>query len=353
MFNFGELYKIEIELTTQCQASCPMCSRNFHGAKINKNIKNVSWSIEEFKKIISFEVLNRVKIISFCGVYGDPLLCKDVLEICKYIKENSNVELRIHTNGSFRDANWWKTLADVLPQKHIVFFGIDGFKESHEKYRIGTNFDKIIKNAKAFIKNGGVASAQFINFEHNIDDFDKLKLFLSDLGFYNVFQLNSDRFRNNNFSVLDKNLKEIYKLTPITSDVLSIKDDNIPMILNENKNITITCRSSSQKELYIDANKHLYPCCETATIVYEIERLDEPNFNSILPTLKNQILQIHKEYNNMTCIDLIKTSIEEILSDSKYLQTWQKYWNLKKSFVCSAVCGQINDKKFINRDSQF
>lgn len=353
MFNLDELYKIEIELTTQCQASCPMCSRNFHGLVSNSNIKNVSWSFEDFKKIITPEILAKIQVLSFCGAYGDPLICRDILEICLYIKENSNAEVRINTNGSLHNINWWKSLASVLPKKHIVIFGIDGFKENHEKHRIGTNFDKIIQNAKSFVDNGGYAVAQFINFEHNVNDFDNLKIFLINNGFKNVFRINSDRFRNENFSVLDKNKNEIYKLKSIDSNTITFKDVDIPTIISNNKDIVINCRSINQKEIYIDAYKHLYPCCETAAIRYEIDRLDEPNFNNILPTLKNQITQIYKEYNSLDYIDLKTTSIKKVMDDPNYLSTWQKYWNLKKSLVCSVVCGQIKNKKYIDKNSQF
>jgi len=352
VFKFDQLHKIEIELTTRCQASCPMCSRNFHGLLPNNNIKNIDWTFEDFIKIISTEVLEHVKIISFCGAYGDPLLCKDIIKICQYIKDNSNAEVRINTNGSFHNKSWWKQLAQSLPT-HMVVFGIDGFKKNHELHRIGTDFDKIIKNAKSFIQAGGTAAGQFINFDYNKDDYDKLKIFLLESGFETVFKLNSNRFRNNSFPVIDKNNQEIYKLTPTNNNVVSFSDQDIQSIINKKNNMNINCRSMHQKEIYIDARKHLYPCCDTATIKYEIERINEPNFNTILPLLKNQIRQIHKDYNNTAYIDLTKVSIKEVLNDQSYLDVWKKYWDLKKSLVCVAVCGNINNEKNIDKNSQF
>lgn len=354
MFNLEDIHKIEIELTTQCQASCPMCSRNFHGLISNSNIKNVSWNYEEFKKIMNLEVLNNVKLISFCGTYGDPLICRDIREICRYTKENSTAQLVIFTNGSLYTPNWWFDFAKDLPANHRVIFGIDGFKENHEKHRIGTNYDKIIENAKAFIEANGNAEAQFISFEHNKEDFNDLYNYLLSIGFSNVFKKYSYRFRHDSFSVLDKNYKEIDKLFPDKDgQVVNYKDAELPKILEKATNSKIVCRSMHMKEIYIDAYKHLYPCCETAGIRYEIERLDEPNFNNILPELKNQITEIHREYNNIGYIDLRKCSIKDILHDSKYREIWEKYWKLKKSFVCNVVCGKLQNKKFYDKDSQF
>lgn len=352
MFNLEEIHKIEIELTTRCQAACPMCSRNFHGLMPNINIKNIDWTLSQFKQIITIEVLKNVKIISLCGAYGDPLICKDLIAICSYIKEHSNAEIRINTNGSLHNTRWWTTLAKVLPT-HMVIFGIDGFKENHEKHRIGTDFDKIIANATAFISAGGNAAAQFINFEYNKDDFTELKTFLLDIGLDTVFKVNSDRFRNSKFPVVDKNKNILYQLTPSGEQVVSFTDNDIPAIISNKNNIEINCRSIEKKELYIDAHKHLYPCCDTAAIRYEIERYNEPNFNLLLPTLKNQIKQIHQEYNSLDYIDLTKVSIKQVLADPNYIKTWQEYWDLKKSFVCIAVCGKLHGNRSIDRDSQF
>jgi len=352
MFNLEELHKIEIELTTQCQAACPMCSRNFHGLAKNLNVKKASWTFEEFKNIITVEILKNVKVINFCGAYGDPVICKDIFRICEYIKKHSNAQVKIDTNGSVHNVKWWKKLAKVLPN-HEVIFGIDGFKENHEKHRIGTNFDKIIENAKAFIEENGTAGARFINFEHNKDDYKDLEKFLLDLGFSFVFKINSDRFRNKSFKVVNKNQKELYKLTPDnTSSVISFNDVDLPNMINKSNQSIINCRSTTNKEIYIDAYKHLYPCCETAAMRYETERLDEPNFNTVLPVLKQQMSQIHKDYNNIEYIDLTKTPIKQILHDEKYIKTWQKYWDLKQSYICNIVCGKIKNKKFIDRGSQ-
>lgn len=352
MFNFDNLYKIEIELTTRCQAHCPMCSRNFHGLSPNKNVKKLEWTLTDFKKIINQEVLDTIKLLSFCGSYGDPLICKDLLDIISYVKENSNVEIRINTNGSFHTPDWWKQLASILP-KHVVVFGIDGFKYTHEKYRIGTDFDKIIENATAFIQAGGNAAGQFINFKHNEHEYEDLKLFLTNLGFNSVFKINPDRFRKDIFPVLDKNKNKLYDLEPTNNHVISFKDADITNIVANQNNLVVDCRSIKQREIYIDAYKHLYPCCETAVIRYEIERLDEYNFNSILPLLKSQITKIHNEYNNLDYIDLTKTTIKTVINDSNYLSVWQQYWKLKQSFVCSAVCGSFNNQRLLDRESQF
>ena len=39
MFKFNELKTVHLEISTRCQASCPMCPRNYHGGLENPNLK--------------------------------------------------------------------------------------------------------------------------------------------------------------------------------------------------------------------------------------------------------------------------------------------------------------------------
>jgi len=153
MFSFEDLEDIHLEVTNNCQASCPMCIRNYHGGIKNPLLKLTDWSVEDFKQILSVEVLKQVKGFYFCGNFGDPIINNDLIEMIDYAANiNPNLNIRIHTNGSARTQSWWKKLAFALPKEHKVIFAIDGLADTHSLYRIGTSFEKIIENAKAFIK---------------------------------------------------------------------------------------------------------------------------------------------------------------------------------------------------------
>ena len=158
MFKFSELKDIHLEITNNCQASCPMCSRNRNGGLANPLIKLNNWSLEDFKTIMTPEVLNQVNGFFFCGNFGDPILNKQLIDMCRYSTEiNPNLNIRIHTNGSARTTTWWSSLAKALPKKHTVVFALDGLSDTHSIYRIGTSFENIIENARAFIAAGGIA----------------------------------------------------------------------------------------------------------------------------------------------------------------------------------------------------
>ena len=77
MFKFNELQSIHLEISTRCQASCPMCSRNYHGGLSNPLLKEADWNILDFKSIIG-PVIDQLTNINFCGNFGDPLLNVDL-----------------------------------------------------------------------------------------------------------------------------------------------------------------------------------------------------------------------------------------------------------------------------------
>jgi hypothetical protein len=114
--------------------------------------KDISWlqqeiSIELFQKVFSVNMLkNHVKRITMCGDVGDPIYCKDYLEICRYIKEtNPDIHIYTITNGSYKKKEWWQELGEILNEQDTVAFSIDGYDNaSNNLYRINSDWDSII-----------------------------------------------------------------------------------------------------------------------------------------------------------------------------------------------------------------
>jgi MoaA/NifB/PqqE/SkfB family radical SAM enzyme len=46
MFKFNELKTVHLEISTRCQASCPMCPRKYHGGVENPNLKLADWTYD-------------------------------------------------------------------------------------------------------------------------------------------------------------------------------------------------------------------------------------------------------------------------------------------------------------------
>jgi len=345
MFGFNNLKSIEVEITNRCQAKCPMCSRNYHSGIPNNLFKNVEWNLDDFKKILSEEVLMQIKHLNFCGGLGDPLMVKDFLDIISYVKKiNPMIKVDIHTNASLRTTTFWKNLPKRLPKNHTVYFGIDGFSDTHSLYRIGTNWNKIIDNAKTFIKAGGNAEAHFIQFKHNQHQYKDLEKFLLDIGFNSVDKIVTERFKTSSqFSVLGKDGSTLYNLESCIENVDIGSEAEFENLLQDvetlEKNMTNCCESLTNNSIYIDAYKCIFPCCYIATNRYQMPIIGEHALNKRLPRIKKEIAAVIKDLEKENLFSLDIVSIKSILNNPEYLKIWHRYWIKQKLLLCNLLCG--------------
>ena len=53
MIAIEDINWLHIELSSKCQAACPMCNRNSYGGMKNPKLVLADWTLEEFKTIIN------------------------------------------------------------------------------------------------------------------------------------------------------------------------------------------------------------------------------------------------------------------------------------------------------------
>lgn len=338
MFKFNELKQIHLEITNNCQASCPMCSRNHHGGVENPAIKVNNWTLDHFKQVINLEVLTQIDELYFCGNFGDPLLNKDLLEMCRYATDTKpEMHIRIHTNGSLKNKSWWSELAQVLPRNHTVVFAIDGLSDTHQLYRIGTDYYQILRNATAFIQAGGVAEWAFIRFKHNAHEVEYAKNIAKDLGFKSFVMKDSSRFMiETKFPVLDKDSNVTHYLEPANeSTIVFIKKSDIDNYKTMVEASTIECYALKNKEVYIDAYGNLFPCCWIASTPY--------NYTNPLSPISMVKQEMSVQHNALIAdlgnIDTATRSVKDIINSDEYQTVWHKYWNESKLITCARACG--------------
>jgi len=156
---------LHVELSSRCNAWCPVCPRNKGGFGLADNLVEQDLSTARLLEV--FEQLPNLNTVQLCGNLGDPIIATNFLEVVDACAQR-NFKIQIHTNGSLRNVSWWQQLGTVLrSHPHDVWFGIDGLGDTHEIYRQGTSYNKIIENATAFINAGGTATWQFIPYAHN------------------------------------------------------------------------------------------------------------------------------------------------------------------------------------------
>lgn len=354
MFKFQDLKQIHLEITTRCQASCPMCSRNYHGGLRNTNLKLADWTFDEFRTIFNNTLINQLSGVYFCGNFGDPIINKDLQMMCSYLKnKKENISINIHTNGGARSIDWWREFPQALPNNHIVVFGIDGLKDTHSLYRAGTEFNQVIKNAKTFIEAGGNAKWVFIKFKHNEHQVEEAKKLAKSIGFQEFDVKNSSRFlTEDKFTVLNSNGTVDYYLEPPKKNKITfVPKDLIKKIDQWVEDTEIDCSVLKSKEVYIDAHKILWPCCFLASVPYAHNNPDSEIFS-----LKNRVFSEYKilvnQFGGIEKLNLLNFNIKEIIESETWQTIWQEKWKSKQLLVCSKTCGKSKTVNFSKPNDQ-
>ena len=346
MFAFDQIRTIQVEITNRCQASCPMCP----------SLILTDWSLDQFKDTFTTEVLEQIFGISFCGDFGDPIINSNLIEMCRYAGEiNPEVRITISTNGSAQSTSWWTSLAEALPKYHTVIFALDGLEDTHSLYRIGTNYNTILKNAKTFIDAGGNAEWMFIRFKHNEHQVEEAKALSQELGFKKFNVKDSKRF-GKKFPVLNRQGEIDYYLEPKTnSDIKPVEF----LDLKDYKKWTndVSCFSFDSKELYIDANGYLMPCCLIGSFLYanydvELYRkygvIDETSITGIAREVQLEIFDIIRELGGLEALDSRVHSIKDIMST----ELWKTLMHTKRKEKSSSACKILCGGSFIKIDEQ-
>jgi len=353
MFKFNELKSVHVEITNRCQASCPMCPRNVHGGIENPLLSINEWTLDDFVKIFTADVLTQLEQINFCGNFGDPLMNADLIKMCEYIKATApNIKTEIHTNGSLRSTTWWKQLFDALTDNHVVVFALDGLADTHSLYRVGTNYDLILKNARTFIKAGGNAEWMFIRFKHNEHQVAAAEAVAAEAGF-KKFTVKNSRRHARPFPVVDEQGKFLYNLEqPSDSTIKFVSKKDVQGHQNWPDADKINCVAIKDKEVYIDAHYQLSPCCMIGAFLYtsyDIDLLKSYDLfqeDSVIEEgglVRDQVLGFPR-------LNVLETGLKNIVETNEWQTMWQQKWKDKSSSTCIIMCGPYSP--FISIDEQ-
>lgn len=290
--NIFNLRKIELEITNDCNAACPGCART----KQASEMKITSFGLEDIKRLFPTKESIDKKIFKFCGVLGDPAMNIECLDMVKYLVENG-AWCQLSTNGGVQKAEWWRELGELSARTNSVdvSFCVDGHKETNHIYRVNTKFDTIARNMQAYSEGGeGKASAtwMFIVFDHNEYELDVAKTHATELGFkfatrtgmrnsyadwvsvtktrnietkkledsVKVITTTGDKEHKAKEEVLeiDKAITNFKKLTTIPNKT---QETTVAIQRVQELSKTITCKLIHEGEIFISADKKMWPCC--------------------------------------------------------------------------------------------
>lgn len=137
-----------IEASSICTLQCPRCPR----AEVSESLLNRQLTLDFFKNQIGPDIARQIRKITFCGNDGDPVYCRDLIEIIIWFKTlNPAIQIVIITNGSYKPAHWWEYLGKVLNKHDEIHWSLDGWDQgSNEIYRVNSNWDSIIQGIESF-----------------------------------------------------------------------------------------------------------------------------------------------------------------------------------------------------------
>lgn len=313
---------IIFEPTTYCNAFCPQCGRFDGNGNLDENLTLDHLTLDAVKNIPLHD-MPRLENINFEGDKGDPLMNPYIMDLINYFSGIKYV--RVVTNGGIRDEQWWRELAKV--KNLTVVWSIDGLADTNHLYRVGVKFEKVMKNASAFISAGGKAVWKFLTFEHNQHQIQEVTALSNSMGFSGIHILSSDisRFNGKTSSPVYTYGKLSHYIKPTTLSVQT----SMPQPVNRFGKIKdLKCPWLRNRTLYVNFKGYVLPCC---MMHFETDNEYHGKYNFLKMTNGN--------FDN---ISLYHNTLDKILNSKLYnneLETTLATGNMHT--VCRKSCGHL------------
>lgn len=268
---------LQLEISSNCNLGCPGCVRTqytsidqYQDPTVDITIenllvhthpdikKNQFLSFDVFKQLLNSSTVQRsVERLEFIGTIDDPLMHPQFLDMIEYTVKNTELVIIIHTNASLRNPVFFMKMARLLgksTQEHRVCFSIDGLEDTNHLYRRGSNFNKIMDNATAFLKeldrfpDSCVRTIwQYLIFDWNKHQVDTAQQRATDMGF-TEFASRNDR------ALLDIDFKHEARLGNRGSNW-----SNLKARMDARAEDPISCKM--QHMYFINFQGEVWPCC--------------------------------------------------------------------------------------------
>ena len=283
MYRYQDIKTIHLEVTQNCQASCPMCDRNMNGKGINPHINLDELSLLDCVDIFPPEFIKQLDTMYMCGNLGDPIVAKDTLEIFQYFRShNPNMWLSMNTNAGAKNEEWWRQLAEVFGRMGAVIFSVDGLRDTNHLYRQGVVWDNVERNMRAFIDAGGRARWDYLIFEHNQHQVEEAEALAADWGCEKFMKKKTGRFitqdskKKESHQAVNRKGKQTQELKKPDEKYLNKALSKQDVIINKYGTMDayydaapIVCKVKKENSLFITAEGLALPCCWTAGRMYK------------------------------------------------------------------------------------
>lgn len=173
----GTPEEITIETTNVCDLKCPLCAR------VNMKREGRHMTFTEFKHIIDqFPHLRTVYLHNL----GEPLLNPEIFGIIRYASKSRHLYTYLSTNCTTLHLHTNDIFNSGLSTINLCMEGLT--KEAHERYRVGSDFQRIKRNIETFCEDKYRRNAQIeiilqvLMTKYNEAQLDRLTDFAKDIG---------------------------------------------------------------------------------------------------------------------------------------------------------------------------
>ena len=362
-----------VDITTRCNAGCPQCHRtNPLGLKKTDWLPDINWSLKQFKQALPGHIIKHMKIIDFCGTWGDAVVNNDLLSMIKYIKkENPECIICINTNGSLRNEQFWWDLGVAGGKNLQVVFCVEGTtQEMHENYRQFTFLDKILANMDILSNTPATIRTQTLVWKHNEHCLPEIEKLCMDHGSVRHHFVATDRWHDGDkleFSIKgkpgvleatspdwqktfrqthqerkeDENRPDYTRIDRrrFTTQKAKVGDGEKKLMkkLEDTSQGKIVCEWGARNKVVINPDGQVLPCCYFCNPHF---------FNKNDPKIRRQFIDhpIMKEYKIYEKeLNVFTANLMDIINHKWFQSTLQDSWSKTKPvYQCEKFCGKCN-----------
>lgn len=171
---------LQIETTTRCTLRCPACSRTIFTDKVNKPYPHYDIDPDIVYSFLDCTLGKQIKTLNLCGDYGDSIYYPRLFEFLEKFKPTKTI--RLTTNGSYRNEQFWVELCARLDKDDRIVFSIDGLEDTNHLYRINSDWKSIMTGLDVVSKSGIRLEWETNIFSFNYDKLHTIKEFAESKG---------------------------------------------------------------------------------------------------------------------------------------------------------------------------
>ena len=335
MYSVDQIQHVHLEISSRCNAACPLCPRNLNGYPYNDGYIEHDMTLDQAKIIFQTAFLQQIKNLLINGNFGDAVMNPATVDIVRYFRSsNPDLKIMMSTNGGARDREYWQSLAKSDVE---IMFCIDGLEDTHHLYRQNTLYQTVMRNAEIFIAAGGRAIWKMIKFDHNTHQIKQAQLLSQQKGFAQFRLIDLGR---NQGPVFDQHGNLVHVMgQPMIQDFPTILKNRMHSkvlledILDNRQPRPINCQVKKQRSIYVSSTGDVYPCCYLG---FDPKTYGHGNDHAAANAQFRDFVQQNNalEYNLSHCIAWFGN-----IENTWTIPTFEQ----GRLIICNDVCGKAQD----------